>query len=105
MKGKSKVPSGGIRLFDSGAEERALKFLQINCSNVNSYSSAPESNKQNMPDRTTGLPFIFQHKQITSLKNLPSPAPNESLSYWFQGHFAAMSVLSCLLREFFVSIR
>ena len=40
---------------------------------------------------------------ITSLKNLPHPAPGESLPYWFQGNFAAMFVLNYWLREFLLS--
>ena len=49
---KSKVLSRGFCLRDSEAEQRALKFLHIYCSNANSYSSAPESNRQNPQDRT-----------------------------------------------------
>ena len=71
---KSKVLSGGFCLRDLEAEQIALPFLQIYCSNVNSYSSAPESNKQNPPDRTMDLPSSFRYKDITSLKNVPSPA-------------------------------
>ena len=43
---------------------------------------------------------------ITSLKNLPSPAPSESLPHWFQGNFAAMFVSECFewLREFPLSV-
>ena len=41
-KGKSKVLSGGFCLFDSEAEQRALKFLHIHCSNVNIYFSVTE---------------------------------------------------------------
>ena len=79
--GKSKVLSRGFCLFDSETEQRALQFLHIYCSDVRSHSSAPESNKQNPLDRTLDVPFFFRHKQITSLKNLPSPAPSESLPY------------------------
>ena len=75
-KGKSKLLRGEFCSFDLEAEQRALRLLHIYCSNVNSYSSAPESNKQNPPDRT--LPFSFRHKYITSLKNLPYPVPSES---------------------------
>ena len=81
--GKSKVLSGGFCLCYSEAEQMALQFLHIHCSNVNSYSSAPESDKQNRPDRTIDIPFFFRSKRITSLKNVPSPAPSESLPYWF----------------------
>ena len=67
-KGKSKVLSRGFCLFDSEAEQRALQFLHIYCSNVNSYCSAPESNKQNLPDRTKDLPVFFRYRQLkTSL--------------------------------------
>ena len=72
-------------LRDSETEQRALKFLHIHSSNVNSCSSDPESDRQNSPDRTIDLPFFFHYKQITLLKNLPSPTPSESLQYWFQG--------------------
>ena len=40
---------------------------------------------------------------MPSLKNLLSPAPNESLPYWFQGNFAASFVLNFCLREFLLS--
>ena len=51
-KGKSKVMSGGFGLRDSETEQRALQLQHIYCSNVNSYCTSPESNKQNPPDRT-----------------------------------------------------
>ena len=93
-KGKSKVLFGRFCLGDSEAEQRALQFLNIYCLNVDSYCPAPESNKQNPPDRTKYLPLFFCYKQLTSLKNLPSPSPSESLPYWFQGNFAAMFVFN-----------
>ena len=80
-KGKSEVLSGGFCLRDSEAEQRALRFLHIYCSDVNSYSSAFESNRSNPGDRTMDLPFFFRLKHITSLKSLPLPAPSESLPY------------------------
>ena len=58
-KDKSKVLSGGFCLRDSEAEQRALQLLHIYCLNVDSYSSAPESNKQNPPDRTLDLLVFF----------------------------------------------
>ena len=58
-KAKPIVMSCRFCLFDSGAEQRALQFLHIYCSNVNSYSSAPESNKQNLLDRTIDLLIFF----------------------------------------------
>ena len=87
-KGKSNVLSRGFCLRDSEAEERVLQFLYIYCSNVNSYSSAPESNRPNPPDRTMDLPFFFRYKQITYVKKVLSFVPSESLPYWFQGHFS-----------------
>ena len=87
-KGKSKVLPRRVCLRDSEAKQRALQFLHIHCSNVNSYSSAPESNRQNPPERTMDLPFFFHCEHLTSLSNVPSPAPSESLPYWFQGNFA-----------------
>ena len=101
--GKSKVLSRGFRLFDSETEQRELQFLHIYCSGVPTHSAAPESNKQNPRDRTLDLPMFFRYKHITSLKNLPSPAPNEGLPYWFQGNFAASSVLNFCLRESLLS--
>ena len=98
-KGISKVLSRGFCLRDSEAEQRALRFLHIHCSNVNSYSSAPESNTQSPPDRTMDLPFFFRYKHITSLKSLPLLALNESLPYWFHGNFAATFVLNFYLKE------
>ena len=37
------------------------------------------------------------------VKNLPSPAANESLPFWFQGNFAASFVFNFCLREFLLS--
>ena len=64
--------------------------------------SCPETCTAN--SRTLALPFFFRYKHIPSLKNLPSPAPNESLPYWFQGNFAASFVLKFCLREFLLSV-
>ena len=83
--------------------EKTEKFVISSSSlglTLHDNCSAPESNKQNAPDRTLDLPFFFHYKDITSLKNLPSPLPNESLPYWFQGNFAASLVLNFCLREF-----
>ena len=90
-------------MFDSETEQRALQFLHIYCSDVRSHSSAPESNRRSPRDRTLDLPIFFRYKHIRPLKNLPSPAPNESLAYWFQGNFAASFVLNFCLREFLLS--
>ena len=99
-KGKSKVLSDGFCLRDSEAEQRALRFLHIHRSNVNIYSSAPESDQQNPRDITIDLPFFSCYKQITSHKNLPSPAPNDNLPHWFQGSVAVMFIFDYWLREF-----
>ena len=101
--GKSKVLFGRFCLRDSEAEQRALPFVHIHHSNVNSYSSAPESDKQNPLDRPLDLPLFFRYKHITSLKNHSSPAPRKVLPYWFQGDFAAMTFLNYWLREFLLS--
>ena len=86
------VLSGRFCLRDSKAEQRALQFLHIYCSNRNSYSSDPESNKQNPLDTIIiDLPF-FRYKHTTSLKNVPSPAPSESLPNWYQDNSAALFV-------------
>ena len=100
---KSKVVSRGFCLRDSEAEQRASQFLHIYCSNVNNYSSAPESNRPNPPDGTMDLPFFFRYKHITYLKYVPLPTPIQSLPYWFQGNFAAVFVLNYWLREFLLS--
>ena len=84
----------GKCLRDSEAEQRALQVLHMHCSNVNSYSSAPESNRPNPRDGTLDLP---------SLKSLPLSAPIKSLPFWFQGNFAATIVLNFWLREFLLS--
>ena len=84
-------------------EQRASYFWHIHCSDVRSHSTAPESNKKNPRDRTAHLPFFFRFKHISSLKNLPSPAPNDSLPYWFQGNFAALFALNFCLRELLLS--
>ena len=39
-------------------------ILAYCCSNVNSYSTVPESNKPNLPDRTMDLPFFFRYKHL-----------------------------------------
>ena len=83
-KGKSKVLSSAFHLRDSEAEQMALQFLHIYYSKANRYSSAPKSNKQNPPPRTLDLPYSFRYKLATSLENVPSPTPSESLPYWFQ---------------------
>ena len=72
-KGKSKVLSGGFCFRNSEVEQRGLQFLHIYCSNVNSCSLAPKSNKQNPPHRTIDSPFFLRIKHITSLNNVPSP--------------------------------
>ena len=93
-KGKSKVQSRIFYLRDSETEQRALRFLHINCSNASSYSSAPELNRPNPRDRTLDLPFFSRPKQVTSLKSLPLPAQSESLPYWLQGTFATSFLLN-----------
>ena len=77
--------------------------MRIYCSDEHSHSSAPESNKQNPRDRTLDLSIFFRYKHIPSLKNLPSPAPNESSAYWFQGNSAASFTFNFCLREFLLS--
>ena len=86
-----------IGLFDLGT----AYIWAINMNNCNALCSV--SDKQNRPDRNLDLSFFFRYKHITSLKKLPSPAPGESLPYWFHGNFAAMFVLSYWLREFLLS--
>ena len=49
-------------------QKRALRFLHIHCSKVNSYFSAAESNRPNPPDRTMDLHFFLRIKHVTSLK-------------------------------------
>ena len=99
-KGESKVLSREFCLRDSKAEQRVLKSFHIYFSNVNSYSSALESNRQNPPYRTMDLPFFFRCKHIASRKNVPSLAPSEILPHWFQGNFATVFVFNYWLREF-----
>ena len=87
--------------FGSRAEGiTAVAHLLLECRQL---SSAPESNKQIPPDITLDLPFFFHYKHITSLKKVPSPAPSESLRYWFLDSFAAMLVLNYWLREFLLA--
>ena len=62
------------------------------------YLLLAKSARQNLD-----LPFFFRYKHIPSLKNLPSPAPNEYLPYWVQGNFAALFVLNFCFREFLLS--
>ena len=72
----------------------------MNMQNCNALCSVSGSNKQNPRDRTLDLPIFFRYKHIHSPKNLPSPAPNESLPHRFQGIFAASFVLNFCFREF-----
>ena len=100
--GKCKVLSGGF-VYVIQKPSRGITILAIfYCSNENSYP-APESSKQNPPDRTLDLPFFFHYEHITSLKNLPSPTSGESLPHWLQDNFAAMFALNYRLREFTLS--
>ena len=48
--------------------------------------------------------YVLASEHTTSLKNLPSPTPRESLPYWFQGNFAATFVLNYRLKEFLLSV-
>ena len=93
--------------IQSDKRMQTKEILSSRISKQTKPQSCPEtskaSNKQNPRDRTLGLPFFFRCKHITSLKNLPSPAPNESLPYWFRGNFAASFVLKFCLREFLLS--
>ena len=86
-------------LFDSETEHRALQFLLIYCSDVRCHSSAPESNKQNPQDRSLDLPIFFRYKNIRSLKNLPSPAPNESFSVLVSGQLCGFVCFEFLLER------
>ena len=64
----------------------------------------PESSKQNPPDRTLDLCFFLRLKHIASLKNLPSPAPSESLPYW--GNVCSYACFELLVKRIsFVCIR
>ena len=85
--------------FQKSGKSRTLFWLVIHPS----FCSASESSNQNLPDRTLDLPIFFHYKHITSLKIFPSPAPSESLPYWFQRNFLAMFVLSYWLSEFRLS--
>ena len=70
------------------------------------YAVTPQLLNQNNKIRETELqiyPSSLVPWHITFLKNLPSPTPNESLPYWFQGNFAASSVLNFCFREFLLS--
>ena len=96
-KGRSKVLSGGLCLRYSEAEERALQWMHICCSIVDSYSSGPESNKQNPGDRALDLPFFFRYKNRTYLQSLPSPAPVSLTG--FRATFAAMFVFELLVER------
>ena len=92
-KGKSKVLSGVIQKPSRGHYNSCIFIAQSQTVTLqpNSYS---ESNKQSTQDRTLDLPFFFRYKHPTSLKNLPSAAPSASYSYWFQGNFAAVFILT-----------
>ena len=70
---------------------------------MHALCSVSESYKQNPGHRTLDLPFFLCYKHIPSLKNLPSPVPNESSPYWFQGNFAASFVFNFCLREILLS--
>ena len=68
--------------------EEMLRFL---------IGFSSESGKQNPPDRTLDLPFFFRYEDITCFINHLSPAPGESLPYWFQDNFAVMFAWKFLL--------
>ena len=51
---------------------------------LNLISSASESRKKNLPDSSLDLPLFFRYKRITSLKNLPYPAPSKSCRTGFK---------------------
>ena len=80
-----------------------MTCVHLSNKNCNALCSVSESNKQNPRDRTLDLSIFFRYKHIPSLKNLPSPAPNESSPYWFHGNFAASFVFNFCLREFLLS--
>ena len=82
-KGMSKVLSGGFCVHGLKALQKALHFLHIYCPNVNSYSTAPESNEQNPPNESLDLHFFFRYKQIILSKSLPLPASSANLPHWF----------------------
>ena len=85
-KNKPKILSPGF-VYLIQKLSRVHTILAFYCSNVNSYSSAPESNRPNPLDRTMDLPFFFRYKHVTTLKHVTSPISNESLHYWFRGKF------------------
>ena len=97
-KGKSKILSRGFCLrVQKPSREPYNSYIFIAqmqlilCSSVKQTKSA---------DRTMDKPFFFRYKHLTFLKNVQSPAPSESLTYWLQSNFAATSVLNYWLREF-----
>ena len=100
-KGKSKVLAGRFCVRDSEGEQRALKLLHIYCSIANSYSSAPESSKQNPRERILDLHFFFHHKHIASLKNHLSLAKGESLPYWLRGNFCGHVCFDLLVERIY----
>ena len=75
-KGNSKVLPGGSCLRDSEAEQRALQLVHKYCSNVDGYSSAPESNKQNPSNKTLDLPFFFRYKGQSKVYFIRWPVQN-----------------------------
>ena len=107
-KDKSKVLPRGFCLFDSEAEQRALRLLHIYCSDVRSNSSAPESTEQNPRDRALGLPFFFRLKHIRVSSSFSQKPPfartNGEFAVLLQSNFAASFVLNYRLSEFLLSV-
>ena len=73
-KGKSKALSDRFCLRDLEAEQRALQFLHIHCSNVNNTPPQLVSQETRSARQKYGFTLFFRYKDITSLKNVPSPA-------------------------------
>ena len=61
--------------------------------NYKTFSSASESDKQNLWDRTSDLLFFFLYKHIICLQNHISLVQRKSLPYLFRGNCCGHVVL------------
>ena len=70
---------------------------------ANHYSSAPEWNRQNPPDRTMDLPFFFRYKQITSLKKGPFARTNREFAMLVSGQLCSCCCFELLVERISLS--
>ena len=98
--GKSKVPSRGLCLVDSGGVVVIVSFKPKIPENYKVSCCASESNKETSRDRTLDLPSFFRYKHITSLKATFRLHKARVCPTDFRASLAAVFVWIYRLREF-----